>query len=319
MSAEEIARTLLVMRHGQKGEKSGKGEVLLSDQAKRDAQRMGAWIACQHALPQRIVVSPRRAAELTAEKLAKTASISLSAIERQPKSWRKRSSALLQQLSQLPPSLHHLLVIGSKSEVQALLALLQGTKESSFPAGSLVQFAFEGAWSELLRGGMKWQQKMLAPELPPSFPFPDCQGGELRLRPAYYYRQSAVLPYRIQEGRVEYLMVRSSSGKHWVIPKGIHEPEMSAAESAAKEAMEEAGVRGRVLATAIGSYSYPKWGAECEVELYAMEVTEVVGAPEWEETHRGRSWVSLEKLLQSLKYTQIQGLVEQFHRQLTQG
>jgi len=65
-------------------------------------------------------------------------------------------------------------------------------------------------------------------------------------KPTFLVERSGVIPYGRRDGAVEVLLITSSDGQHWVIPKGVIEPGMSAAESAAKEAYEEAGIRGRV-------------------------------------------------------------------------
>ena len=71
------------------------------------------------------------------------------------------------------------------------------------------------------------------------------------------------------------MIVSSSNNKHWLIPKGIVEPGMTAEESACKEAFEEAGVKG-IVEDFIGSYAQKKWGAKCTVAVYAMRVTEIL-------------------------------------------
>jgi phosphohistidine phosphatase len=113
----------------------------------------------------------------------------------------------------------------------------------------------------------------------------------------------------MNHGELEFLVILSSKNKHWVVPKGIWEPGLTARESAAREAMEEAGVEGRVAETAIGTYVYPKWGASCTVEVYAMEVTRVLPEEEWQEAHRGRKWVSLEQAEKNLKQDKLKPML----------
>ena len=62
--------------------------------------------------------------------------------------------------------------------------------------------------------------------------------------PAWMYRQSAVIPYRKRPNGLEVLLVTSRKGTRWVLPKGVVEPGMTPAASAAREALEEAGIRG---------------------------------------------------------------------------
>ena len=79
-------------------------------------------------------------------------------------------------------------------------------------------------------------------------------------KPSVLFEQSGVIPYRRREELVEALLITSSDGRRWGIPKGVVEPNLTSAESAAKEAFEEAGIRGRIHPESIGTYSYEKWG-----------------------------------------------------------
>ncbi|MGB3562306.1 MAG: NUDIX hydrolase [Thermoanaerobaculia bacterium] len=112
----------------------------------------------------------------------------------------------------------------------------------------------------------------------------------MREKPDHFYRQSAVIPYRLRHGKPEILLITSRHKRRWVIPKGIIEPDLSPAASAAKEALEEAGVEGRVGAEPLGSYQYDKWGGTCSVEVFVLEVDRV--HDEWAEANRQRLWLS---------------------------
>ena len=86
-------------------------------------------------------------------------------------------------------------------------------------------------------------------------------------------------------------MITSRGGKRSTIPKGIVELDMTAAASAAKEAYEEAGIRGDVGSDVLGSFSYEKWGGTCRVEVYSLHVLEELDA--WPESYRQRRWFGL--------------------------
>jgi 8-oxo-dGTP pyrophosphatase MutT (NUDIX family) len=89
-------------------------------------------------------------------------------------------------------------------------------------------------------------------------------------------------------------MITSSSGRRWVFPKGIVEAEMTPQESAAAEALEEAGVEGEVFPSALGSYRREKWGGTVSVALFLMRVSRVL--EHWPEKYfRRREWLSLEE------------------------
>ncbi len=108
-------------------------------------------------------------------------------------------------------------------------------------------------------------------------------------------QQYAALPWRHAPG-FEILLITSRQTRRWVIPKGWPIPAHSAAETAAQEAYEEAGIRGDMTAHAIGHYGYSKRlrsGAKkrFRVDVFGMEVTEVLD--QWPEAHeRARQWLS---------------------------
>lgn len=94
-----------------------------------------------------------------------------------------------------------------------------------------------------------------------------------------YFKQSGVIP--VYKGKVVVVTARGS--KRWIIPKGSIDWELSAQESAAKEALEEAGVKGEVKPEEVGTYTYVKNGGNYKVRLYYMEVTKL--KDNWEEQH----------------------------------
>lgn len=104
-------------------------------------------------------------------------------------------------------------------------------------------------------------------------------------------KQSGIIPYRRSTHGIEVLLVTSNTRKRWIIPKGNIEPHLNALESARKEAYEEAGVKGRVRSIPFGSYLHDTSGPPTKVEVYLMEVQEVLAA--WpEKRERAREWVS---------------------------
>jgi 8-oxo-dGTP pyrophosphatase MutT (NUDIX family) len=116
---------------------------------------------------------------------------------------------------------------------------------------------------------------------------------------SWIYNQSGVIPFRYMEGKLWILLISSSSGKRWIIPKGIIEPGLSPPQSASQEAYEEAGIRGEVLPRSFGTYKYKKWGGICTVEVFLLEVRKEYTI--WPEgSLRKRQWVTprdAEKLL----------------------
>jgi 8-oxo-dGTP pyrophosphatase MutT (NUDIX family) len=103
---------------------------------------------------------------------------------------------------------------------------------------------------------------------------------------AQVLRQAAVIP--LSDGQVG--LVTSSSGRRWVVPKGMIDPGHSAGEAALVEAWEEAGLVGVLDPEPVGSYLYEKYGRPHHVLVYVLRVTEE--APVWPERDvRKREWV----------------------------
>ena len=90
--------------------------------------------------------------------------------------------------------------------------------------------------------------------------------------------QYAALPFRRgAHSRTQVMLVTSRETGRWIIPKGWPKKRKAPYASAAREALEEAGVTGQVGRDPIGSYSYKKRlksGAvvACEVQVFPLEV-----------------------------------------------
>ena len=128
--------------------------------------------------------------------------------------------------------------------------------------------------------------------------------------PEHFYRQSAVLPYRIEQGRLKILLITSRKRKRWVLPKGIVESDLSPAESAKKEALEEAGIEGTLVDQPLGTYSYEKWDGHCTVEVFPMFVE--IMHPTWEENERTREWLSPSEAAARIDETELQDIIRTF-------
>ena len=115
-------------------------------------------------------------------------------------------------------------------------------------------------------------------------------------KPDWYYRQSAAVPWRRRShGGLEVLLVTTRKKKRWILPKGIVEPNLTPAASAAAEAWEEAGVRGIPDERPLGSYLHGKWGGTCTVEVFPFRVDAVM--EHWpEQSFRERRWADLHDL-----------------------
>jgi 8-oxo-dGTP pyrophosphatase MutT (NUDIX family) len=97
------------------------------------------------------------------------------------------------------------------------------------------------------------------------------------------------VPYRVAE-ELQFCLVTSTRGR-WIFPKGYIDPGEDSEETALKEAYEEAGVRGELVGSPIGSYRASKKCHDMTVEVHLLEVHHVDDA--WPESvMRQRRWVS---------------------------
>ncbi|MCP4075854.1 MAG: NUDIX domain-containing protein [Gammaproteobacteria bacterium] len=308
-----MLRELLLLRHGKSDWNINTDDFNrpLKDRGKRAAQRMGVWLATHNKIPDIIISSPAERALTTAEKCCKAMGQGSDNILQQQKVYLADTSDLLQVLRKLPASANRVMLVGHNPGLENLLTCLtDGAAKAEedgklLPTATLALLEIELNWSDIKQGSARLKRIIRPRTLPKQFPWPLHEAKERRDRPAYYYNQSSTIPYRLRDGECEILIVRSSKKKHWVVPKGIHEPGLTSQQSAAKEALEEAGVEGSVKAKALGRYSYQKWGANCIVEVYAMEVSHVIEESEWEERHRTRQWVSPQQAASLVRQTEL--------------
>jgi len=106
------------------------------------------------------------------------------------------------------------------------------------------------------------------------------------------FRQVGALPYVVLDGRLSVLLITSRRSGRWIFPKGAIEPDMSASQSAAQEALEEAGVTGQIEDTPIGSYrtgSDIDGSSLVDVDIYPLLVQNQL--EDWKEREqRLRHW-----------------------------
>ena len=131
-------------------------------------------------------------------------------------------------------------------------------------------------------------------------------------------RQVAALCWRRGKQGLEILLVTSRETRRWVTPKGGRMPGLTDARAAAVEALEEAGVEGRVADHPIGTFRYLKWlrrgeGRWCVVSLFPLEVT--VEHATWQEQHeRTRQWMSAEQAASRVNEADLAALILAFAR-----
>lgn len=128
--------------------------------------------------------------------------------------------------------------------------------------------------------------------------------------------QFAALPYRIKDGKLQVLMITSRGSGRWILPKGWPMHDRTPARAAAREAWEEAGIKGSGPDHSIGLYSYEKLMSSgerhlCIVVVYPLRVkTEALDYPE--AGQRKRKWMTPKKAARKVREPELATLIARF-------
>lgn len=132
--------------------------------------------------------------------------------------------------------------------------------------------------------------------------------------------QYGVVPFRVVDGELRVLLITSRETRRWVVPRGNPIAGLDAPGSAAQEAFEEAGIRGKVSAEPLGAYRYDKKrrsGAviPTQVQLFEMRVMEEL--PAWPEMgQRERRWFAPDDAADAVDEPDLKALLRQLRRRL---
>jgi 8-oxo-dGTP pyrophosphatase MutT (NUDIX family) len=122
------------------------------------------------------------------------------------------------------------------------------------------------------------------------------------------FDQAGALPYRRTRRGLEFCLITSTEGR-WIFPKGIIDPGETYKETASKEALEEAGLRGRFVGGPLGVYDMVKCQKPYTLVLLLMEVTACEDA--WEEADfRERRWAAEDEARHLLCQPQLQDCLD---------
>jgi len=131
--------------------------------------------------------------------------------------------------------------------------------------------------------------------------------------------QFGALCYRIKNEKVQILLVTSRGRKRWIVPKGWPINKSTPAETAAREAFEEAGVDGKVREVCLGIYSYTKNHAgddlPCVVAIFPLKVQQIHDSYP-EKLQRKRKWFSQKKASAIVESPELGQMIKGFNPQL---
>ena len=112
------------------------------------------------------------------------------------------------------------------------------------------------------------------------------------------------------------MLITSRETRRWIVPKGWPMKGRSPHGTAAREALQEAGIRGRISKQAIGAYSYTKRGLggqrwDCTVHVFPLEVRTELDT--WrEKSERTREWFSYLEAAELIEEPELKSLILAF-------
>ena len=128
--------------------------------------------------------------------------------------------------------------------------------------------------------------------------------------------QCAALPWRRGRHGVEVLLITSRETRRWVIPRGGRKGREPPSKAAAREAFEEAGVKGRIRRVPLGVYEYDKRLPTGRVQRVLVTVYPLSVKRElrlWpEKQERERLWIPPTAAAQLVDEPDLRRLLEQF-------
>lgn len=323
-SSEMKAKTLLILRHGKSDWTTGQEDYHrpLVARGRQGSQKMGAWIRQQKLVPEAVVSSPAERARATTVVACKAMGLPVKTVRWDERLYAAPVEALLAALAECPKSARRVMVVGHNPGLEELVEYLAGGFDvpedgKVLPTSALARLELVEDWRKLAPGCAKLVSLTRPGELPDDLLVKSAEEEDARGPvPDYFFTQSAVLPYRRRDDGLEVMIVASRKGTRWVLPKGVKEPELSLRDSASKEALEEAGIRGDLDDEPIGHYDYAKWGGVCNVAVFPMAVTESVPDAEWAESHRQRRWVPVKEAKRLLDEPALRKLVDKLEKRL---
>ena len=133
-------------------------------------------------------------------------------------------------------------------------------------------------------------------------------------------QQYAALPFRrAKGGSAEIMLITSRDTGRWVIPKGWPIRGLKPSATAAREALEEAGLVGQIAKRPLGSFTYEKRLDEglsvvCTVEVFPFKVKGQRKSWPEKKQRRGR-WFAAEEAAEAVAEPDLRALIERFARE----
>lgn len=128
--------------------------------------------------------------------------------------------------------------------------------------------------------------------------------------------QYGALPWRSTPAGIEILLITTLNTRRWIVPKGWPLDGLAPHQSAAQEALEEAGISGKMETSALGAFAYEKLRKNgekisCSIEVFPMQV-ELQRKRYMEKGARELCWCSVTEALTRVREPGLRRLIARF-------
>ena len=117
---------------------------------------------------------------------------------------------------------------------------------------------------------------------------------------------AGAITYRNENGSIMFLVVASSTGAHWVLPKGHIETGETAAEAALRELREEAGIVGEIVKP-LSLQRFDQKGEQVVAQYFLVRAVGTCPAME----QRARRWQEADAALALLSFEDARRALEE--------
>ena len=157
----ETNRELLILRHAKSAWDTPAASDFdrpLNGRGKRDAPRIGHWMADQGLVPDHVVASPARRARATARRVCRELGLDPDAIDWQQRAYLANLPTLLGLLAECPAAAGRVLLVGHNPGLEELLEYLAGDDLGEPPGGkrlptaTVARLALPADWDRLEAG-----------------------------------------------------------------------------------------------------------------------------------------------------------------------
>lgn len=154
----DIVRELLVLRHAKSSWDTGVPtdfERPLSGRGKRDAPRVGAWLAARGLVPDIVVSSPARRARQTARRVARALDLDPGGITFDERVYDAATDNLVRVLADVPADAQRVLLVGHNPGMENLVRWMASDppetppNDKLLPTGALARLRVASAWGDL--------------------------------------------------------------------------------------------------------------------------------------------------------------------------